>query len=126
MVEADPTQEQREEGEVEVVATTFKGENLYAKWTPEEREARKNELLQKSTEYEPFTERSGEFRHPEASSSGGFELRDAAQTSLLRSAVGEIISVSTYSQSYNPSITSSQLKSLGLRMTDFRGCALID
>ena len=29
----------------EIVSTTFKGEDMWAKWTEEEREARKQELL---------------------------------------------------------------------------------
>ena len=33
------------EFEPEIVSTTFKGEDMWAKWTEEEREARKNELM---------------------------------------------------------------------------------
>lgn len=40
-----------------------------------------------------FTDRKDEFRIDTASSSGGFELRDAEQTSLLRSAGTEIIAM---------------------------------
>ena len=63
-------------------------------WSEEEKEARKQELLDKAVSFSHFTDRKDEFRIDTASSSGGFELRDAEQTSLLRSAGTEIIAVS--------------------------------
>ena len=83
-----------EEEKKEIVATTYQGENLLLTWSDEEREARKQELLEKAAAFTPFTDVSGDHRADTAGYSGGFELRDNAQTALLRSAVGEIISVS--------------------------------
>ena len=83
-----------EEKKTELVATTFEGENLLLVWSDEEREARQQELLDKAAAYSPFTDMTGDFRIDTAAYHGGFELRDADQTSLLRSAIGEIISVS--------------------------------
>ena len=76
------------------MSTTYPGENKLLVWTEEEKAARQQELIDKAEAFSPFTGRTDEFRHPTACPSGGFQLTDAAQTSLLRSSVTEILSVS--------------------------------
>mmetsp|Transcript_186 Transcript_186/g.330 ORF Transcript_186/g.330 Transcript_186/m.330 type:complete len:134 (+) Transcript_186:160-561(+) len=49
--------------------------------------------MEKAEAFSHYTDRKDEFRTAKASSSGGFELRDSAQTALLRSAGTEIISM---------------------------------
>ena len=78
----------------EIVATTFKYENLWAKWTEEQKEARAQEIITLAQTWSPLTDRTDAFRSELASGYGGFELRDDQITSTLRSAVGEIIAVS--------------------------------
>ena len=91
MVEAE-NQEQQEERQI--VATTYQDEDRWSGRTPEELKQRQEELLELAKKWKVFSERTDQFRSEKASSSGGFELRDDAQTSILRSAVGEIIGVS--------------------------------
>ena len=75
--------------------TTFEDENMWAKMTEDEREARKVELLAMAEAFAPTTENVGDqFRHDVASSSGGFECRDTELTSVLRKTTLEIIAVS--------------------------------
>ena len=83
-----------EEQKGELVASTYEGVDQLLTKSQEEIEAIKEEIHAKAVTLAPFTQRTDEFRDPKASGSGGFELRDAAQTSLLRSAATEIISVS--------------------------------
>jgi len=59
--------------------------------TEEEREAHKRELLEKASNFTYFKDRKDDFRAETASSAGGFELRDADLTYLLRSAGTELI-----------------------------------
>ena len=81
--------------EPEIVSTTFKGEDMWQKWTEEEREARKQELLALAQEYTPTTNRVGDqYRHEDASSSAGFDLKDSSHTSLLRNSTLEMVGVS--------------------------------
>lgn len=61
--------------------------------TEEEREALKRELLEKASNFTYFKDRKDDFRAETASSAGGFELRDADLTNLLRSAGTELIGV---------------------------------
>ena len=68
----------QEKESVQIVSTTYAGENKLLVWTEEERAARQQELLDKADAFSPFTERTGEFRHPTAAPSGGFQLTDAA------------------------------------------------
>ena len=90
----DQQQQPQQNGVAEVTPTTFKGEDLLSKWTPEEREARKQEIIALAQAYTYFTGRNDRFRHEEASDYGGFWLLDDNQTSILRSAITEIIGVS--------------------------------
>ena len=99
----DNTEEYKED-ERQVISTTFEGENLYAKWTPEQREARRLEIFAIAQAYAYFINRKDEFRHELASPNGGFWLTDKEQMSVLRSAVGEIISVSAIRRSHPSSI----------------------
>ena len=78
----------------EIVSTTFKYENFWAKWTEEEKEARAQEIIALAQTWSPLTDRTDAYRSELASGYGGFELRDDQITSTLRSAVGEIIAVS--------------------------------
>ena len=77
-----------------MVATVWKGSNMWNEWTEEQKEARKQELLSLAAAFAPFTNRTDRYRADKAGSSGGFFCADDAQASLLRSAIGEIIAVS--------------------------------
>ena len=89
-------EERNEEQKGELVATTYEGENQLLTKSEAEIAALKEECFAKAAALRPFTERTDTFRHDKASSSGGFELRDGDQTSLLRSAATEIIAVSIF------------------------------
>lgn len=78
----------------EIVSTTFPHENLWTKWTEEEKEARLQEIIALAESWSPSTDKTDAYRSELASGYGGFELRDDAITSKLRGALGEIISVS--------------------------------
>ena len=96
MVEAQPEQpeQQAEDDVTDLIPTTFIGEDLYAKWTPEEREARKEEIKALVQAYNHFTNRTDNYRDANASDYGGFWLLSERQAALMRSAVSEIIGVS--------------------------------
>ena len=95
MVDAQPEQPEQQADEVtDLIPTTFDGEDLLAKWTPEEREARKEEIKAMVQAYNHFTDRTDNYRDESASDYGGFWLLSERQASVMRSAVGEIIGVS--------------------------------
>lgn len=77
----------------EIVSTTYEHENLWTKWTEEEKEARAQEIIDLAESWSPLTDRTDAYRSDLASGYGGFELRDAEITSKLRGALGEIIAV---------------------------------
>lgn len=77
-----------------VVSTTYEGVNKWAIQTPEQRVARAEEVLAIARAYAYFTGRTDQYRHEEASNYGGFWLLDGEQTSILRSAVAELVGVS--------------------------------
>jgi len=78
----------------EIVSTTFPYENLWAKWSEEQKEARAQEIIALAESWSPLTDLTDPYRSELASGYGGFELRDDAITSKLRGALGEIIAVS--------------------------------
>lgn len=82
------------------MATTWDKEDYLNQWSEEKLVARKEELIELARAWTKYTDKTDAFRNEEGGASGsygGFELRDAAQTSKLRSAVTEILSVSTCS-----------------------------
>lgn len=83
----------QEETATQIVETTYKGENLLKTWTPEQREARIQELVALAEQF-TLSENRDTYRGENPSSHGGFELRDPEQTAILRSAITEIIAVS--------------------------------
>ena len=67
---------------------------MWKSWSDEQKEQRKREIFELAAAYTYFTQYTDEYRHELASSYGGFELTDQAQTDLLRSALTEIVTVS--------------------------------
>ena len=69
--------ENQEEEKRELVATTSTYEQLWDKWSDDEKKARQEELLAQAVALPTFNDRKDQFRDPErASYYGGFELRD--------------------------------------------------
>ena len=81
-----------ENKQVELPPSIF-SENRWAAMSEEERAQEAERILELARNFKPF-EQSDDYRDPAASDYGGFELRDDAQISKLRSVVSEIISVS--------------------------------
>ena len=80
----------------ELIATTFEREDIWKTWSEEQKEAKKQEILDRARTWAPLTQYDGQYRDPLSSAGGGFELRDDAQKAILRSAIGELVSVSGF------------------------------
>lgn len=92
-IEKKGNEEELDEGEFNdffVTKEFISEEDLEEMRLAKERQERADEILEKSTQFKPLTHRDGDYRDPQASSYGGFQLLDKAILSKLRSAGKEI------------------------------------